>query len=65
MKTNQFGTYKALRERKKKQCKKLKQFFFHSIEYITQMLDTYYFFHSDLTQSMLLFKTSVKGHNGT
>lgn len=65
MKTNQFGTYKALRERKKNNVKNKSSFFFHSIEYITQMLDTYYFFHSDLTQSRLLFKTPVKGLNGT
>lgn len=46
MKTNQFGTYKALLRysvKEKNNVKNKSSFFFYSIEYITQMLDTYYF----------------------
>lgn len=64
MKTNQFGTYKALRERKKNNVKNKSSFFlFHRIYHTNVRYILLY--HFDLTQSRLLFKTPVKGLNGT
>lgn len=68
MKTNQFGTYKALlrycvKEKKNNVKNKSSFFSFHRIYHTNVRYILLY--HSDLTQSMLLFKTSVKGLNGT
>lgn len=52
-----------LRERKKNVKNKISFFFFHRIYHTNVRYILLY--HSDLTQSRLLFKTSVKGLNGT
>lgn len=68
MKTNQFGTYKALLRycvKEKETMWKIKVVFFSFHRIYHTNVRYILLYHSDLTQSMLLFKTSVKGLNGT